>query len=151
MENDVHICGNVGKKPAISPAQCRAARALVNISRAELAQAADIGERTIADFESSARTPIRATIAALRGALEAAGIEFLAGEGIRLKAAASAVPPSGGTGSRTGPSALAGPAEPAPQPHKPLETEMGPTRPVSKPARLRGSRERATAGAVDVR
>jgi len=44
-----------------------------------------VGERTIADFESGARAPIRATLSAIQRALEAAGVEFMADNGVRLK------------------------------------------------------------------
>lgn len=73
----------------ITPAQVRAARALVELSREELAAASGVGARTIADFESGKREPIRSTMAALRNALEAAGIIFIdengEGPGVRLK------------------------------------------------------------------
>lgn len=78
-------------KNAITAAQCRAARAMVEWSRKELARAARVAERTIIDFERGARQPIPATIAALHAALETAGVEFIAenggGPGVRLRKA----------------------------------------------------------------
>jgi len=73
----------------MTPAQCRAARALLNITQTDLAKAADVAEKTITDFETGARRPYRRTIAALRQALEAAGVEFIpengGGEGVRMR------------------------------------------------------------------
>ena len=73
----------------LTAAQCRAARALVEMSRESLATASAVSIRTIADFESGRRDPIRATQSAIRGALEAAGVEFIAenggGPGVRLR------------------------------------------------------------------
>ena len=69
--------------------QCRAARALIGWSRADLAKAAQVSERTITDFERGARSPINASLAALTRALEEAGVEFIpengGGPGLRLR------------------------------------------------------------------
>lgn len=67
----------------ITPAQCRAARALISLSQKQLAAASGVSERTIVHFEKSERTPIPANRAALQRALEAAGVEFLDGDGVR--------------------------------------------------------------------
>lgn len=73
----------------ISPAQCRAARALIAWSQDELAARSGVPKRTIARLELGETTPRAATIAALRAALEAAGVVFVAenggGPGVRLK------------------------------------------------------------------
>ena len=73
----------------ISPAQCRAARSLLSWRQDELEAASGVAKKTIADFERSARTPRAATLAAIRTALEAAGIEFIdengGGQGVRLR------------------------------------------------------------------
>jgi hypothetical protein len=57
-----------------------------------LEKAAEVAKKTIADFEREARTPYSRTLAALRTALEAAGVEFIpengGGAGVRLKRAA---------------------------------------------------------------
>jgi len=50
---------------------------MLGMSREELAQQASVAERTIADFEAGRRNPIPATVASLRLALEAGGIEFI--------------------------------------------------------------------------
>ena len=73
----------------ISPAQCRAARALVGMSQTDLASRATVARQTIVDFERGARVPYPNNLAAIRAALEAAGVEFIAenggGAGVRLR------------------------------------------------------------------
>lgn len=73
----------------ITAEQCRAGRALIEWSRADLAKASKVSERTITDFERGARSPINASLAALAGALEAAGVELIpengGGPGVRLR------------------------------------------------------------------
>ena len=70
-----------------TPAQCRAARALLDWSQAELARQAKVAKQTLADFERGARTPYARTLDDIRGALEAAGVEFTNGDapGVRLR------------------------------------------------------------------
>jgi transcriptional regulator with XRE-family HTH domain len=70
--------------------QSRAARGLVNWNQNQLADAANIGRATIRRFEAGHRTPIPNNLAAIRGALEAAGVEFIRakngkGVGVRLR------------------------------------------------------------------
>ncbi|HYH37998.1 MAG TPA: transcriptional regulator [Azospirillum sp.] len=78
------------RKAIITPAQCRAGRGLVRMSQEQLAIAAEVGEKTVADFEreSERKLNIR-TLRALRAALEAAGVEFIpengGGEGVRVR------------------------------------------------------------------
>jgi transcriptional regulator with XRE-family HTH domain len=73
----------------MTPAQCRAARALVNWSQQQLAEAATIGNATIRNFESGNSAPQHSTLDVLRRALEAAGVIFVdengEGAGVRLK------------------------------------------------------------------
>ena len=73
----------------VTPAQSRAARALLDWSQPDLAAAAAHGLSTVVDFERSRRAVPDKTIAAIRTALEAAGVEFIAenggGAGVRLK------------------------------------------------------------------
>jgi DNA-binding XRE family transcriptional regulator len=73
-------------KMAISPAQCRAARALIEMSQIELADAAGVSSRTVLDFETNKRQPIKVTLSALQRSLEEAGVEFTNGDqpGVRL-------------------------------------------------------------------
>jgi predicted nucleotidyltransferase/predicted DNA-binding protein (UPF0251 family) len=71
----------VAMEPAISPLTpeaCRAARGLLAWSQSQLAKRARISRATVAEFERSARQPIAANLVALRSALEAGGVDFLA-------------------------------------------------------------------------
>ena len=61
----------------MTPGQCRAARAFLQISQPELATAANVGVSTVRDFEIGKRTPISATLAAMRAALEEWGVRFV--------------------------------------------------------------------------
>lgn len=78
-----------GAAMSITPDQCRAARALVNLSQQGLAAASGVSLRTISHFEKGERTPIPANMRALRSALEAAGVVFIdangGGPGVRLR------------------------------------------------------------------
>ena len=65
---------------AMTPAQCRAARALLGWSREHLAGAANLGTDTVQNFESQKRAPQPTTVGLLRRALEHAGIEFTDGD-----------------------------------------------------------------------
>jgi transcriptional regulator with XRE-family HTH domain len=73
----------------IDPAQCRGARGLLNMTQPKLARAAGLGLSTIVDFERKRRDVSPEAIAAIRHALEAAGIEFIdedgGGAGARLR------------------------------------------------------------------
>lgn len=74
---------------SITPAQCRAARALIEWSQTDLAKAASVGLSTVRAFENGLRFPITNNLAAIRAALEAAGVQFIpengGGAGVRLK------------------------------------------------------------------
>ena len=76
---------------AITPAQVKAARALLAWSQQELAAAARVSQSTVADFERAARTPVPNNAMAIREALEGKGIQFTAG-GVVLAGAATAGP-----------------------------------------------------------
>src|SRR5258706_16049917 len=65
----------------IDPAQCRGARGILNMTQPKLARAAGLGLSTIVDFERKRRDVSPEAIAAIRHALEAAGIEFIAQDG----------------------------------------------------------------------
>ena len=75
------------KHASLTPAQCRAARALLNWSQAALAEKAAVAKQTLTDFERGARQPYPRTLADIRAALEAAGVEFTNGDapGVRMK------------------------------------------------------------------
>jgi transcriptional regulator with XRE-family HTH domain len=74
---------------SITGSQCRAARGLIGMDQNTLAEAASVARGTLIDFERGNRTPGANNIAAIRTALEAAGVEFIAenggGAGVRLK------------------------------------------------------------------
>lgn len=72
------------------PAQCRMARAALQLGVRELADSAMVSTNTITRFERGEDLKER-TVAAIRAALEAAGVQFLAdgdtatGPGVALK------------------------------------------------------------------
>ena len=65
------------------------ARAGIAMSADDLATQAKVSRATLSDFESGKRTPHPRTVAAIRAALETAGVEFIAqnggGAGVRLR------------------------------------------------------------------
>ena len=65
-----------------TPAQCRAARALLSWTQAVLAERAGVARKTIADFELATRTLHIRTRRDITSTLEAAGIEFMWGDDI---------------------------------------------------------------------
>jgi transcriptional regulator with XRE-family HTH domain len=73
----------------ILPSQCRAARALIDMSQATLARRAVVSRDAIVDFENGSRTPSPDSLAAIRAGLEAAGVIFIdengEGPGVRLR------------------------------------------------------------------
>ena len=73
----------------LTPAQCRAARGLIDWSQSELAERAEVGIVTIRQLEAGAHAPRRSTLDVVRRALEAAGVEFIdengGGAGVRLR------------------------------------------------------------------
>jgi transcriptional regulator with XRE-family HTH domain len=79
---------------SFTPAQCRAARALIGWSQDQLANASRVAKATIANFETGDRAPYERTLADIRRALESAGVEFTNGgqPGVRLKAAGQEPP-----------------------------------------------------------
>ena len=78
----------------MTPAQCRAARAMLGLEREELAAQAAVAPATLAAFEDGEDMPAE-IVARLRAALENAGVIFIAeaetspagGPGLRLSAA----------------------------------------------------------------
>ena len=75
----------------MTPEQCRAARALLGMTQPALADAAGLGLSTVVDHEKERRAVASASIAAMRAALEAAGVQFLepgevaGGQGVVLR------------------------------------------------------------------
>jgi DNA-binding transcriptional regulator YiaG len=73
----------------MTPAQCRAARSLVDLSQDQLAALATVSVTTLRNFERGATVPMTNNMSAIHNALEAAGVEFLpengGGAGVRLR------------------------------------------------------------------
>lgn len=76
----------------ITPAQIRAARALIGWKQTDLASASGISEMSIKNIERNATDPRASTLAAIQSALENAGVMFLdpgvsrdGGAGVRLR------------------------------------------------------------------
>nr|WP_192253749.1 helix-turn-helix transcriptional regulator [Mesorhizobium silamurunense] len=74
---------------SMTPSQSRAARGLIDWSQQELAGRSNLSESTIRDFEKGRRVPSVNNLAAMRAALESAGVEFIpengGGAGVRLR------------------------------------------------------------------
>ncbi|SCB43376.1 Helix-turn-helix [Rhizobium miluonense] len=75
----------------ITSEQSRAARGLLNWSQTYLAKESNLSESTVRDFEKGRRLPSVNNLAAIRRALEGAGVTFLGdgetlngGPGVRL-------------------------------------------------------------------
>src|SRR5262249_39649711 len=77
------------KKAILTPEQCRGARGMLGWSRDELAEKADVGVATLAEFEAGRRVPYDRTLRDVRRALEEGGIEILdengGGQGLRFR------------------------------------------------------------------
>lgn len=72
--------------------QCRAARAWLNWSQADLSERAGVSLSTLRDFEGSKRTPIKNNAASIQRAFESEGVEFIFtdnGEAVGISVAAS--------------------------------------------------------------
>ena len=75
----------------MTPAQSRAARALIDWTQPKLAEKAGLGLSTIVDFERERRSVADQSVKAMRAALEAVGVIFVdengEGPGVRLRKA----------------------------------------------------------------
>ena len=73
----------------MTSAQCRGARALLNMTQPKLATTAKVGLSTVVDFERERRAVSDDAIGKMQHALENAGVEFIAenggGPGVRLR------------------------------------------------------------------
>ncbi|WP_336492166.1 helix-turn-helix domain-containing protein [Methylobacterium nigriterrae] len=72
----------------IQPSQCRAARALLNLSQAQVAKGVEMSVVTLSKLEAGRTRTQRSTLAALRLFFEKQGVEFIQaadgkGEGVR--------------------------------------------------------------------
>lgn len=69
--------------------QCLGARAMLRLTREQVSQTSKVAVATLADFEVGRRQPQPRTLAAIRAALETAGVEFVdengGGAGVRLR------------------------------------------------------------------
>ncbi|MGO4852690.1 helix-turn-helix domain-containing protein [Phaeovulum sp. W22_SRMD_FR3] len=66
----------------MTPAQCRAARALMGMTQPQLADAASVGLSTIVDFEKDRRQVSASAVAEIKSALEKSGVIFISEHGI---------------------------------------------------------------------
>lgn len=73
----------------MTPAQCRAGRALLGMTQPVLAEKASVGLSTVVDFERERRHVAQPSLDAMQTALVSAGVIFIdqngEGEGVRLK------------------------------------------------------------------
>jgi transcriptional regulator with XRE-family HTH domain len=76
----------------ISADQCRAARAILDMTQEDLEACSGVAKRTIAEFERGGAVPYKRTLMQLRDALQVAGITFISenggGAGVRRSVAA---------------------------------------------------------------
>jgi transcriptional regulator with XRE-family HTH domain len=70
----------------MTPAQSKAARALLGWSQTELARRAGVSRSTVTDFELESRQVAPESLAKIKAALEKAGVQFINGKrpGVRL-------------------------------------------------------------------
>jgi DNA-binding transcriptional regulator YiaG len=72
----------------MSPSQCRAARALLDMTQPQLASSAKVGLSTVVDFERERRAVSEDAVRKMQEALELAGMVFIpengGGAGVRL-------------------------------------------------------------------
>jgi transcriptional regulator with XRE-family HTH domain len=84
---------SMGRDMLLTPAQLRAARALVSWTREDLAEKSGVFANTIRNFEHGISDPKLSTLQKWRRALESAGVQFLddgekadeGGPGVRLR------------------------------------------------------------------
>jgi DNA-binding transcriptional regulator YiaG len=73
----------------MTPAQCRAARALLDMSQTQVAELANLGLSTVVDFERKRRQVSEVSMKAILDALKQAGVIFIdengGGPGVRLR------------------------------------------------------------------
>lgn len=83
----------------VTPEQCRAARALLDWTQADLAERAGVSRSTVRGFENGRHELHRGSAAVIRAALEAAGVVMIdpdeQGPGVRLRRPRSAADQAG--------------------------------------------------------
>ncbi|WP_247985494.1 helix-turn-helix transcriptional regulator [Bradyrhizobium sp. 186] len=81
-------CQHKMLKP-MSPSQCRAARALLDMTQPQLAASAKVGLSTVVDFERDRRAVSEEAVSKMQQALELAGIVLIpengGGAGVRIR------------------------------------------------------------------
>ena len=65
----------------ITPAQIRGARAMLELTQVDLANASGISKASILDIETGRTKPKSSTLSSIQRALEKAGIVFVEGDG----------------------------------------------------------------------
>ncbi|UVK44851.1 helix-turn-helix domain-containing protein [Mesorhizobium sp. AR07] len=70
---------------SITSEQSRAARGLLDWSQTRLGTRSNLSESTIREFEKGRRIPSPNNLAAIRSALELAGVEFINETGVKLR------------------------------------------------------------------
>jgi DNA-binding transcriptional regulator YiaG len=77
------------KNVEMSSAQCRAGRALLDMTQSQLAELAKLGLSTVVDFEKGRRQVSQAAVETIQSALQRAGVDFIeengGGPGVRLR------------------------------------------------------------------
>ena len=73
----------------MSPEQCRAARAWLSWTQAELARRSNVGLGALKDFEKGSRRTLPAIRAQIQRALEEAGVEFPTEDSMQVRSAAA--------------------------------------------------------------
>jgi transcriptional regulator with XRE-family HTH domain len=127
----------------ITDAQSRMARAALRWNVRDLARYAEISAATVNRFEMGRTEPNRATIAAMQRALEGAGVEFLAGNGVRLSVQVAPSERASGSTPGSTPGSTRKPAAPgkaAPRAKKPASDRQA-SPPSSKLEQIRALRE----------
>jgi DNA-binding XRE family transcriptional regulator len=82
---DNHVKRKCAQGNQMNAVQCKMARAATGLGVRELASLADVSPATITRFERGEELMPR-TVQAIRTALEAAGVEFINGTGVKLRA-----------------------------------------------------------------
>lgn len=77
----------------MQPAQCRAARGLLDWTQSDLAKQSGVAQKTVVDFERGLTKLHRRTLDAMVTAFEAAGIEFI-NRGVRMRASPKRAQPT---------------------------------------------------------
>lgn len=90
MDTCIASIDAISDSKGMTPQTCRAARSLVGISQAELAQSAGVTPLTVRKYEAGKTVPSLKTWRAMKTVLERAGVVFIdegdgMGPGVRLR------------------------------------------------------------------